>query len=275
MLVDLEELEAQKFVSDVSMQGDMSKYGLAHPNAVVEVNGKEKRTLLFGNVLAEDPRLMYAKRADQPFIYAIWSRFLADVTVNPLNYKDRVLIQLPKTAKIVGLKITDLETERVIIDKSINPKTTTWSTELKDEPEERRLALLNIIAASKSFKVAQYISSRFEDIKDLPWRYHMEVRVALPGASDEQIQHNDYFFTFRIRANRQMGGSPQANADFSLPQSFIDALFSVTFELEQPELPRNPQALESVNVEAIPKEPSARGPLPGAFLPSDIVKEKK
>ena len=271
LLEALRNIDAEEFVSDAPSAEDNARYGFDQPNAVVKIKGAGKTTtLVFGKVLVDAPQFIYAKLAGEPYIYAVRSRVLALVSTNPLQYRERVVVKQPSSAQVFHIKLSDLETSNVLIDEKIDPDKTTWPVALEKFPKKQREALLSIISASKEFRVKHYVTPSYGPIEGLPWRYHMEVKSVLPGGGGSQEKAWDYFFSFRIKADRQVAGSPQADLNFTLPQDFIDDLFSVSFELQPPELPATPPAIEAVNVELLKSSPPASGPLPGAFLPSDV-----
>ena len=268
LLTNLKDLEAQQFVSDASSSAAQDKYGFDQPNAAVEIGAETNKTLLIGSVVPENQRLVYAKIKGEPYIYAIWSRILADLTANPLHFRDRTLLEQPNAAKIVRMTITDLENDKALIDESIDVKQTTWPVALQQYSSKQQDALLGILDAAQAFEVQHYLSEEFAPIKNLPWRYHLQVESVLPGGENEQNKTLDFYFTFRVRAERQVGGNPQANANFTLTQEFIDDLFAVTFEMEEPRMPADAEQVESVDVELLDSTPPPSGPLPGAFLPN-------
>lgn len=263
LLNRLNELKAEAFVSDAPSPANLKEYGFEPPNATIRLDNGQSMTLQLGGVDKAEPRMIFAKLASRDYVYAVLSRILGQVSANPLTYRRRILEQQPASATVTRLLLTDLQTQAPLLDVSIDTGKETWPVALEKEAAERREAILGLVASVKSFEVKNYLYDDFREITAAPWRYKLEATISLPGGESTQTIERTYFFSFREEANRQIGGSPEANMTFTLPQALIDDLFALSFAANPPVLPESGEAVLKADPTSLPAEPAASGPEPG------------
>ena len=75
VLNDLRDLHIKRFVNDTPAIEQLATWGLDHPNAELQLQQEGVThpllTLFFGKSLPEDRTLLYAKRSDEPSLYAV------------------------------------------------------------------------------------------------------------------------------------------------------------------------------------------------------------
>ncbi|MBI3997079.1 MAG: DUF4340 domain-containing protein [Candidatus Omnitrophica bacterium] len=81
------EVEIEQFVSDAPQVEQLAMWGFDHPKAEVAVrqgdNTAEPITVFFGQPLPDHATLLYAKRSDEPFLYAIAAANLEAIVKDP------------------------------------------------------------------------------------------------------------------------------------------------------------------------------------------------
>jgi len=265
-LIDrLTRLQAVAFVSDAPAPSDLTQWGLTDPVAQITVRGPEPLTLKIGNNIQSssdanpppwaNPRNIYAQIEGKPSVYAVDLSILSALRVDPLAYRSRTLTRLPKGARVRSIKLIDLQGDRVLLEKSIDPAAETWPTALAPDNEDRA-EILTVIDTLKEFRVKGYLLPVFEELPNLPWRYRLEAEIILPGG-DGSVENRSYSFTLRDGV-RQVGGSPQQNVTFLLTQDLIDALFPLSLERNPPHVPRSVEEVEEAPVDA--GAPRSAGP---------------
>lgn len=267
LLTRLQNLKAEAFISDAPSPANLKAYGFEPPNATIKLDNGRTMSLLLGAVEEESARLLYAKTAQQGYVYAVPSVILGHVSTNPLTYRSRVLEQQPDAAIVKSMVLTDLQNNQVLLDQSIDPDSQTWPTLLMNESEKRREAILGMVDAVKLFEVKNYLYTEFKEVAAAPWRYKLEAEVILPGGESSRVIKLTFFFSFRIEANRQIGGSPDFKTTYTLKQSMIDDLFVLTFEAEPPELPASGEAVLKADPQKIPDATPKGGPSAGTVNP--------
>lgn len=260
---NLKELRAEAFVSDAPSPADEATYGFDSPNAIIQLDNGQPLALILGNVDKENRKMIYAKRQSQAYVYSVTSRILGQVSANPLTYRSRILEQQPPSAQVSRLQLTDLQNKRNLLDISIDPSKQTWPQLLESKPEKEQTAILGLVDSVKQFDVKNYLYGTFREVEAAPWRYKLTVDILLPGAENAQTITRTFFFSFRVKADNQIGGSPDADMTFTLTQPLIDNLFELTFEKEPPELPATKEEVKNTDIESLPAKPNASGPLPG------------
>ncbi len=253
-------LKARSFVSDAPSPANLADYGFDAPNASVTLDNGTPITLILGAVDKEDGRLIYAKRADQPYVYTVASTILGLLTANPLDYRTRLLDQQPPSAQVTSLKLTDLKNERVLLDMTVDPAKQTWPVALEGKDAAFKEGVLQLVEDVKSFRVDKYLESRFHEQEAAPWRYQLTAEILLPGGDGGKKLTRNYYFSFRLGAGSQIGGSPELGYTFTLTQAEIDTLFDLTFEQETPALPQTGEAVEQAPLDDLSAEPDPRGP---------------
>jgi len=245
VIKELAEVEAQRFVSNAPSVSDLKDYGLVEPQRRIVLRTGAEKTLLLGD-LDVNENLVYAKLDAEPFVYKVETDLLHLLKVNALHYRQRVLEEQPRAARIQSILLRNLEENNTLLDLSIEPNSETWTDVLEDRPEEEREAVLSLVENLRRFEVKDYLRNTFSDAfildagKSLPWKFRLTADINLPGGSEAQVLTRTYFFTERVGGTTQFGGSPHHQAVFTVNQKLLDALFTLTFD-------RQPLDLESMN----------------------------
>lgn len=253
LLNELRNLEAMRFVTDAP-GADPGRYGFDNPERVIRLRGSKDRvlqTLIIGELLEGLPARFYARSDATPSVYEIAATILQQAKLSPLAYRDRLLEDLPSSARIRSLRLIDLTDNSQILALEIDPQSQSWKDVLEGETDDRRReAIQQLLNQLRRFEVGQYLKEGYGDGYDLdpdthiPWRYSLEADVVLPGGEPLRVETVKYALSERMGGRFQIGGSASRDMIFTLPQKMIDALFVFTVEEKPPE----PQQPPSDNV---------------------------
>ena len=94
---------------------------------------------------------------DSPTIYKIKKDILHILKTRALYYRLRVTEELPQGARVQRISLTDSVSGTVIFDKKINPSSESWSKVLKEYPEKKKKAILELTDTMRKFEVKEYI----------------------------------------------------------------------------------------------------------------------
>jgi hypothetical protein len=205
-------------------------------------------TLLLG-VASERENRVYAKLANEPFVYLVDPEILRETPVAATYYRDRLLRELPAGARITGLTLTDLGTKAVIFHRQL-AEGATWEQTLAAEPADRRAAVEALLDQLRSLRAKSFVLDAFPPTVEVggevrPWKYSLEATLSLVGGPAAQTATSTLFFTERIGGTTQLAGSPEFNTVFAAEQKLLDALFALTFGPHDPG-PPPPEAVAPV-----------------------------
>ncbi len=273
-------LRAVRFVSDAPSDSDLADYGLDDPQRRVLLAGETSNELLLGN-LDPETKTLYAKVAGQPFVYAVPLDIIRDLPVSALAYRYRLLDALPETARVKSVRVTNLESGEILMDRAIGDDGQSWESEAEGEDAaEKNGAFAIILRQIRDFRVASYFSSTFgnglriEPDRLIPWSYELSAVIELPGSGDATEIIRKYSLTERIGGTLQGGGFEPEEVTFLLPQIFIDAWAILFPERELPEIYEEEAATEAAtetpeNAPDTPAEPSPESSAPKSPAPEE------
>jgi hypothetical protein len=239
LLEQLSLLSAQKFQSDAPSDADLENWGFNQPEREVTLtlagapNTSRTLKLQIGLTTPRDDRA-YARLAGERFIYTVDPAILKETTVSPLDYRERLLRELPATAKLTTLKLTDLTDGSVVVERA-----------LAEEPAGTPLQAL--AAQLRTLRVRRFVQDGFVEKmaaggEERPWRYRLEATVDLPAGTGVQTETETWFFTERVAGTLQLAGSEKYSATFEIEQALLDALWNVTYAKRDPGPPTVPAA---------------------------------
>jgi len=254
LISGLKDLEVSEFVSDAPSATALNEeYGLKEPNWTLSLTTDSGTMRLFIGQIYRRPDkelLLYARRENSSSVYGLEQRVLRLLRIDPLHYRNRQLRVLPSGAKIVSIRLLDLETRESLLDRTIDPDEESWVSMLEssDMDPEKKANLIDLQKYFRNFRVAGYLNDRFqenyleEDEKTIPWSYKLEISILLSGSEGGRRVEENYFLTKRLSGNFLAAGSPDFDLVFQLNQEMIDALFPFLFTREKPEEYERPEA---------------------------------
>lgn len=254
----ISEVSAVQFVSDSPAPSALTEWGLADPVAQIRLRSQSgtDTTLLLGKNLPGEPYLIYAKTRDNNTVYAIESRLLSALQTSALAFRDRKLDSVDSNSQIVGIRLTDLNDNRVIYNKHLSPSADNWEAALTEVDAAEQQAMLALIDSINNFHVGHYLGEGTQPPEGMPWRYRLEVDVRRQAAPGQQptVQTRSYLFSARA-GKAQVGGSEAANVTFTLPSALIEALAPLTLEANPPQMKATtPQTVLDAKLPPLPED---------------------
>jgi hypothetical protein len=238
LLEKLSLLSALKFVSDAPSDADLENWGFNRPEREITLalgngTGGAALKLQIGTTLGQTGQA-YARLSNARFVYLIDAAILPATPVNPLDYRDKLIRELPAAARISAVRITDLTDDATILDQALPP----------DQPVENQ-ALARLLPELRSLRAGRFVQEGFpEQIltggEERSWRYRLEATVVLPGGTGEQTETLTLFFTARTGGATQLAGSPELDVVFAVAQPLLDALWTLTYGDKDPGAPAPP-----------------------------------
>ena len=252
LIEKLTALRALKFLSDAPQNIELENWGFNRPEREITLNFSNKgafaegaaaaalpssATLLIG-VASERDGLVYAKLANEPFVYNVDPDILREVPVTVNYYRSRLLRELPAGARITGLSITDTVAKTDLFTRRLADGET-WSQALGAETESRRAALLSLLEQLGSLRAKDFVLDSFPPSVEIggemrPWKYTIEATISLVGGTGGQTDTITLFLTERTSGGTQFAGSPGFNVVFEADQRLLDALFTLTHGPHEP-----------------------------------------
>ncbi len=268
-------LTAEKFERDVPSDAELEDWGLhSRPQRTLTLTlepdststAPSTLTLLIGVNSNNDLSSVYAKLANQSFVYVISSEILRRTPVVPWVFRDRLLRDLSSGTRIAGLNLTELASGNVIYQRTLGDGET-WEQVFSQEPPERAAALTALRSQMRTLRAQRFVSDHFTETvlvqgENRAWAYRLEVTLGLTGGPTEQLTTSQLFFAPRTGGGTQLVGSPEFDVIFEAEQPLLDALWALTYGPRDPgpaALPPAPTpdtSDDQANSSADPTEPS-------------------
>lgn len=261
LITDLAALRADEFAVDAPDNVDLERLGFNDPRRVVELFfDDDTSTRLEIAHPDDDDATLYARTDRAEFVYEVERRpTLNRLPLSPLHYRNRLLESLPEAASVQRIALIDSTCGVPIFDYQLERDGETWEIIFDALNETERSASKTLLAVIRNFSVSAYLNESFspagyllEGDRMLPWQYRLEATILLPGSEKNKIRETAYVFTKRLSGTKQFGGSATHGTMFSIQQSTIDALYTLTDTMERP-----PEAIK-----ADPQAPEAVEPVP-------------
>jgi hypothetical protein len=240
LLEQLTLLTARVFKSDAPTNADLEDWGFNRP-------ARELTLTLAGNappvvlrIGTDANRTAYYARVGTPndpgtAIYQIAPEIEAELPLSPLAWRDRAVTEpLPAAAKVNAIRITDLETGRPVFEVAFTP-----AGEPTSPPRDPK-AVTDLVNALRAPRARTFVAGGFAERvtaagDERPWRYQIEATLAVPGPGGvEQPGRSTWFVTERLGGTQQFAGSKELDVVFSLEQTLVDALWSLTYGSRDP-----------------------------------------
>jgi hypothetical protein len=187
-----------------------------------------------------------ARLLGQSFVYAVAADTLSGIPVSPLFYRERTLRSLSEGALITGLTLaTNATPDQPLVNLSL-AEGQTWDEALAAEAESRRAALKIVLESLATLRAKQFVSDTFTpttlvDGQPTPWKYTLAATLALKSATGTpQKSVTTLQLAERSGGGTQLAGSLEFGAVFSVEQTLLDALWSLTYAERDPGPPAAP-----------------------------------
>ncbi len=91
-----------------------------------------------------------------------------------------------------------------------------------------------------------------------PWLYRLSAEILLPGDETDRSDIRSYVFAKRFSGTVQVGASSLHNVIFEIPQITLDALYTLTDDMQPPPEASNQPIPEEQSITPVP-EPAPTG----------------
>lgn len=245
-------LRAEVFLRDAPSDADLEDWGLTRPARRITLTlapqpgiaaGPTTLTLLLG-VANEREGRVYAKLANQPYVYLVKPAILSATPVVAQSYRERLLRELPPGAKLTGITVTALADQTVLYQHTLADDET-WPAVFAREPAARQAALTALRADLRTLRAKRFVFDQFRPTvpvagEERPWAYRIDATLALSGGSAAQTTTSSLFLAERGGSETQLAGSPEFDVVFEAEQSLLDALWGLTYAPRDPGPPAAP-----------------------------------
>jgi hypothetical protein len=119
---------------------------------------------------------------------------------------------------------------------------------------------------AKAFRADRFTPTVTIDGAERPWKYQLDVTVALVGGAGTQSNTYTLLFSDRIGGGTQIAGAQDLDAVFEIEQPLLDALWKLTYGPQDP----GPAAATPTPTSAPPPAPSTQ-PTPAAAQPAPVA----
>jgi hypothetical protein len=247
LLERLSLLTAVRFESDAPTDAALEDWGFKSPEREIALTlggpYPAQITLQIGRPTRRSPNGAetddYAKVAGTPSVFAITPEIIAATPVSVLAWRDRLIHQLPPSARVSALSLTDTEGRSTIYAHTLADGET-WEAALAGETAARREAVLALVQQVRTLRARNFVQDGFPDqvlvAGELrPWRYRLEATTLLPGGTaGPEAETTTLGLTDRLGGTEQLARSKEFGVVFGLPQAVVDALWTLTYGHRDP-----------------------------------------
>ncbi|MFA6959599.1 MAG: DUF4340 domain-containing protein [Opitutaceae bacterium] len=241
------------FLRDAPSAAEVENYGFNLPQRTITLTlapaspgATPPTTTLQLGVGSASGGTVQARVVSQPFIYAVAPDTLNDFPVSAAFYRDRILRTLPEGTRITGLTLVDNDApEKPLVSLKLADGQS-WDAALAGETESRRAALKTVLDGVTTLRAKQFVADSFSDTtyvdgKPTPWKYTLETTLALGGAAGTpQTSTTTLKIAERSGGGAQLIGSKEFSVIFSVEQTLLDALWTLTYGERDPGPPALP-----------------------------------
>ncbi|MEI6105522.1 MAG: DUF4340 domain-containing protein [Opitutae bacterium] len=239
-------LAAKKFQSDAPSAAELEKYGFNRPERTIVLGlstgggprGDEASSLnLEIGVSPNEREVAYARVTNAQFVYQILPDILAETPTLARYYRQRLLRELPASARLTGLTLTDLATNTALYQHHLAETDGNWDGALAAEPEARRKPLTALLGAlrflrAKNFTAESFTPEHADTAQGAqPWRYRLDFNLAFAGGTGPaQAATTTLYLTERLGGSTLLAGTADfGGVQFEVTQEMLDALFFLTY----------------------------------------------
>jgi hypothetical protein len=268
-LTGLRALADGGFVTDAPSAADLERFGLAAPTWRVRLtaqpasNGRDpaaniSETLLLGVRDAANPRMLYARLAESPSVFAVDADILEALRSDPVFYRDRQLQSLPQGARVTRLSVTRLSDSRKLLD-AVNHGNGSWDESLAALPVAVREAAAGLVTQVRELRARRFHASSFSPRTEIlgeerPWAYLLEAEISLDGGVSPQVMPFQLYLSDPTGGPTLLAGSSELGLVFQPSTEFVDAFTVIGLDraIDQAPAPEMSAATPDAQAEPAP-----------------------
>lgn len=239
LIDELALLSANQFVSDAPSLPQLEAWGFNRPEREITISAASPGAAATPTILelgTDAKGAVYARVGTDPgaSVYAVTIDLGHDLPVDVRAWRDRTVRDLPSTARIAALRLTDLADHHVVFEATFD------QNGKPAKPVRDPAAVEHLLAGVRTLRAKSFVQDGFPEHlvfagEERPWRYRLDATIALPGgAGAEQTSTSTLYLTQRLGGAEQIAGSKEFNAVFELQQPVVDALWSLTYGPRDP-----------------------------------------
>lgn len=241
LLEQLSLFSATRFLTESAAPTDLENWGFNRPEREIAltIDGPPATTLSVQIGLAtQRDRVAYARLgpASNPgsSVYVVEPDILRETRLESYVWRERLLRELPPTARFTALKLTDLSNNQVVLETSFD------ASGAPEAAVRDAASVQAVLTQLRSLRAKNFTQEGFTEKVPLAgeersWRYELSATVSLPGgANGEQTITTPLLLTERGGGAQQLAGSREFNAVFELEQPFVDALWALIYGPRDP-----------------------------------------
>jgi hypothetical protein len=264
-------LAVRKFLSDAPSAADLENYGFNRPERELTLGlntgggprGTDPSTLTLQIGISPDkPGEAFARVTNAPYVYSILPDILDATPALARHYRQRLLRELPESAHITGLKLTELPGDQLLWNVSNDTALTPESLATAKIPDQARAALGALLGHLRTLRAKRFTTDSFSpDHADTasgprPWKYRLDITATFAGGSGAaQNSSSTLFLTDRLDGTTLLAGTMEffGGVEFEVTQEMLDALFILTYSTKNdPGLPVVPPTAPAKPAETTP-----------------------
>jgi hypothetical protein len=251
LLDALVHLSALKFLRDAPTSADEEAWGFNSPEREVllqaengagarsapnaEVFTPATQTLQIGVGSERGPRA-YARLDSARYVYEIDSEILRKLPLEAVAWRDRRLRELPAGARITMLRLSDLNTKQVLLERSLPAQSAETETLVPAETTAvQKEAWTTLLTHLRTLRARNFVLDHFAESvtalgEEHRWRYKLELGISLNGGAGAQTSIQELMITERLGGGLQIAGASDLNSVFELEQALVDALWTLAYQ---------------------------------------------
>ncbi|HVT72893.1 MAG TPA: DUF4340 domain-containing protein [Lacunisphaera sp.] len=275
-----------RFVSDAPSAADLEDKGFNRPEREITLNlntggglrGNEPsaQTLQVG-ISPGQAGQAFARVTGAPFVYRILPDILDQAPASARYFRQRLLRELPDSARITTIKLADLATGQVYYQVHNEHAVTFEGLAKADQPEATLKVGVVLLAQIRTLKAKRFVAETFStDHADTPqgtqpWKYRLDTDIVFAGgAGDASNTTSTLYLTERIGGTTLYAGTAEfGGVEFEVTPEMLQAVFAFTYAAKNdPGVPAAPEADAAKEKSAAPKSGEDKAATPPADQPA-------
>ena len=256
-LTQLNDLIILTFANDNPTPGELEQYGLSQPRLVITLESEETTKLWVGNRSA-DGKQVYLKLEGSDSVYLVSDEIITGLTLNPLDYRNRVIPLVNSDQVVTGFRITDIRDGHITDGTDVETLMRTAIQPLSREEAEAIHAAANTLF--KDFRADSFFEA---DVTDGALHFGV-VEIALPFRLEilhgtREVSPSKLLLSKRLSGSEQVAWVQDRQLALKLRQELVDVIYPLIYVTQTPEewAPAQPSIEEEEELESPEPVPDA------------------
>jgi len=244
-----------KFVSDAPSAADLEDKGFNRPEREITLSlntggglrGTEPSTQTLQ--IGVSPGLAgqaFARVTNAPYLYRILPDILTEAPASARHFRQRLLRELPESARVTSMKLTELASNTVVFDAHNEVALTPESLATAKLTAPILKAYTALLAQLRTLRAKRFTAEAFSPERadtpqgPQPWKFRLDTDIVFAGgANDAANSTSTLYLTDRVGGTTLYAGTTDfGGVEFEVNQEMLDALFALTYvKANDPGLP--------------------------------------